>query len=97
MIKLQNVPRSFFQFFSGNIYIYAYQTYSEGESLRKKYLKRNLSPEKIFQKMFRQTLLSKDSSKEALKRHSLQKIEEKPLSQSLSRDISSAKKIRKYI
>ena len=32
------------------IYLYAYQTYSEGESLRKKYLKRNLSPEKNLSK-----------------------------------------------
>ena len=62
-----------------------------------KYLKRNLSPEKIFQKMFRPTLISKDSTKEALKRHSPQKIEEKPLPKSLSRDISLAKKIGKYM
>ena len=42
--------------------------------------------------MFRPTLISKDSTEETLKRHSLQKIEEKPLPKSLSRDISLAKK-----
>ena len=47
---------------------------------------------KIFQKMFRPTLIYKDSTKEALKRHSLQKIEEKPLSKkSLKRHFLSKK------
>ena len=60
-------------------------------NLSEKGIWREISPQKIFQE-FSRPLISKDSTKEIVKRHCLQKIEEKSLPKSLWRDISPPKK-----
>ena len=59
-------------------------------NLSEKGIWREISPLKIFQTFFR-PLISKDSTKEIVKRHWLQKNEEKSLPKSLWRDISPPK------